>query len=242
MEHPAGDLAHAAGDVAGVVLERVEAVAAAVDESADVTVAGLIHQSRQVVVEVAHGIHDRLEQNRQGDAGEHDDPEDQNRATQPSAPRQAPAHCVHHRGEDSDAEDGDQDEQQDVPDRRQRPSEGDRDPDEQDRPNRDEHRQLAPAQIVRRGRNCGAAHLSLDSEAAGRGDVPAVAYAPISARRSARMIRSAASISAMCENASAGARRRQDSLRPGRRSIRSRAAPQRDRTSSMTFSHWRRTS
>ena len=137
---PARHLGHAARDLARVLRQRVERAAPAVDQAAQIALPGLVDDPWQVVAEVAHCIDDRLCHH------QHDRPEDdhdyqqEHRGGQPPAPAEPPFHRAHHRREDGDAEEGDEEDEKHARDRRQRPRDGDGAGDQQDRPDR--HRDL----------------------------------------------------------------------------------------------------
>jgi uncharacterized membrane protein len=151
VRETAGDLLHAVHDVVGVLSEELGRVAAPVERAAEVGVPRLVDEPRRVVAQVAHRVHDRRQQNRQHPSYQRREPEHQHRRAHPTAPRQAPVHRVDDWRQHRRVEDGEKDQQQHVADRREGPRDGDRGPDEQNRPDRDEDVELAPGGVVLHG-------------------------------------------------------------------------------------------
>ena len=136
-------LAHPHGDVARVLPQRVERVATAVDEVAHIAVPDLVHDVWQVVAEPAHGAADRLHEHQQDGTDDNKGPHHEHRGGQPPAPVKPPLHKRHHRQQNRDAEDRDEDHEKDLRDRCQRSREGDDAGDQQDRLDRDRDLELA---------------------------------------------------------------------------------------------------
>ena len=145
--HAARCLADPAGDLARVRLQGVERVAAAVDQAAEVAVPALSTSRGRSSLKprTASTIAcSRTSTSRRRRRSRSPAPAPW---STPPGSRPAAAPSRHHRRENGDAEDGDEDQQQDVPDRGQRPGEGDRDTDEQDRPDWEEDINLAAARV-----------------------------------------------------------------------------------------------
>ena len=145
---PPRRLAHPVGDVARVLPQRVERVAPAVDEVAHIAVPDLVHEVRQVMAEPAHCTADRLHNHKQDGTDDNKGPHDEHRGGQLPAPVEPPLHKRHNRQQNGDAEDGDEDHEKDLRDRRQCPREGDDASDQQDRLDRDRDLELAATGVA----------------------------------------------------------------------------------------------
>ena len=137
-----------AGDFARVLSQRVERVAPAVDEVAEIAAPDLVHDLWQVVGEPAHCAADRLHHRKHDGADDDHDPEHEHRGAQRPAPAESSLHRIHHRQENGDAEDRDEDHEQDVGDRDQRRRDGDRGSDQQNRPDRYRGLDLGPPGVA----------------------------------------------------------------------------------------------
>ena len=148
VDDSARRLAHPVGDVARVLPQRVERVAPAVDEVAHIAVPDLVHELWHVMTEPAHRPADRLHNHKQDGTDDNKGPHDEHRGGQLPAPVEPPLHKRHNRQQNGDAEDGDEDHEKDLRDRRQCPREGDDAGDQQDRLDRDRDLELAATGVA----------------------------------------------------------------------------------------------